>query len=83
MPLRSLTALPVYNEAQHVTQVLDEVLRFGSDVLMVDDGSVDGTSELLKLRNDIHLVRHPINRGYGAGLEAPFNMRCATATRCW
>ncbi len=72
MPLRSLIALPVYNEAQHVTQVLDEVLRFGSDVLVVDDGSVDGTSELLKSRSDIDLVRHPINRGYGAGLESAF-----------
>ena len=40
--VRFLTALPVYNEAAHVEQVLDEVLRFTADVLVVDDGSTDG-----------------------------------------
>ncbi|MCE2728171.1 MAG: glycosyltransferase [Planctomycetaceae bacterium] len=47
---RFLTALPVYNEAAHVTGVLDEVLRFTPDVLVVDDGSTDGTSALLAAR---------------------------------
>jgi dolichol-phosphate mannosyltransferase len=72
MSLRFLTALPVYNEVQHVMPVLDEVLRYSSDVLVVDDGSTDGTSELLDTRHDIHVVRHPKNRGYGAGLQSAF-----------
>jgi glycosyltransferase involved in cell wall biosynthesis len=72
MPHRSLTALPVYNEANHVMPVLGEVLRFSSDVLVVDDGSTDGTRELLGQRNDIHVVRHPNNRGYGAALQSAF-----------
>ena len=41
---RFLTALPVYNEADHVNGVLDEVLKVTRDVLVVDDGSTDGTS---------------------------------------
>jgi glycosyltransferase involved in cell wall biosynthesis len=72
MPLRLLTALPVYNEVQHVTPVLDEVLRYCPEVLVVDDGSIDGTSELLAARHEIHVVRHPKNRGYGAGLQSAF-----------
>jgi glycosyltransferase involved in cell wall biosynthesis len=72
MSLRLLTALPVYNEVQHVTPVLDEVLRYCPDVLVVDDGSIDGTFELLAARQDIHVVRHPKNRGYGAGLQSAF-----------
>lgn len=44
---RFLTALPVYNESSHVNPVLDEVVRFAGDVLVVDDGSTDGTRELL------------------------------------
>ena len=70
---RFLTALPVYNEARHVPAVLDEVLRYSPEVLVVDDGSTDGTSELLATRRDVHVVRHPKNRGYGAALRSAFN----------
>ena len=69
---RYLTALPVYNEARHVSGVLDEVLRFTADVLVVDDGSTDGTSEVLAGRTDARVVRHEINRGYGAALITAF-----------
>jgi len=67
-----LTALPVFNEVRHVGPVLDEVLRYSQDVLVVDDGSTDGTSELLAARNDLVTVRHPQNRGYGAALKTAF-----------
>ncbi len=33
--MRILTALPVYNEVRHVTNVLNEVTRYASDVLVV------------------------------------------------
>ena len=69
---RFLTALPVYNEAAHVERVLDEVLRITPDVLVVDDGSSDGTAEILAGRRDIRVVRHPANAGYGAALATAF-----------
>ena len=72
MTERFLTALPVFNEAQHVCSVLDEVMRYSSDVLVVDDGSVDGTGELLSRRHDVHVLRHEQNRGYGAALISAF-----------
>jgi glycosyltransferase involved in cell wall biosynthesis len=72
-----LTALPVYNEAAHVLPVLDEVLRFTPDVLVVDDGSTDGTAELLANRGDISVVRHAHNRGYGAALATAFEATLA------
>lgn len=71
--LRYLTALPVYNEAKHVDQVLDDVVLYAQDVLVVDDGSSDGTSDLLKQRGDVQLVQHPENRGYGAALRTAFD----------
>jgi dolichol-phosphate mannosyltransferase len=70
---RVLTALPVYNEAAHVEPVLDEVVRYADDVLVVDDGSNDGTARLLTARNDIHTIRHEKNRGYGAALKTAFD----------
>ncbi|QDU86803.1 Undecaprenyl-phosphate mannosyltransferase [Pirellulimonas nuda] len=69
---RSLTALPVFNEAAHVCKVLDQVVRHADDVLVVDDGSTDGTSDLLAARTDVQVVRHPENRGYGAALRSAF-----------
>jgi dolichol-phosphate mannosyltransferase len=72
MSNRTLTALPVYNEVRYVTGVLDDALRYSQDVLCVDDGSTDGTSEVLRAREDILLVAHERNRGYGAALKSAF-----------
>jgi hypothetical protein len=72
-------ALPVFNEAAHVSGVLDEVLRFTTDVLVVDDGSTDGTADILARRNDVRVVRHAANRGYGAALATAFAATPATA----
>jgi len=71
--MRFLTALPVFNEARHVEQVLDEVVRFAGDVLVVDDGSTDGTRQHLERRSDVLLASHEQNRGYGAALRTAFD----------
>ena len=73
--VRLLIAIPVYNELKYVQTVLEKVRRYGHDILLIDDGSSDGTGELLMgLANgsDIHLIRHPINRGYGQSLIDAF-----------
>lgn len=77
MTARTLTALPVYNEARYVMPVLDEVVRSSEDVLVVDDGSSDGTSDLLASRRDIRTLRHPQNQGYGAALRSAFHAAIA------
>jgi dolichol-phosphate mannosyltransferase len=77
MSVRFLTALPVYNEARYVTAVLDEVVQYSQDVLVVDDGSTDGTSALLAAREDIMRLVHRTNRGYGAALKTAFDFAIA------
>jgi glycosyltransferase involved in cell wall biosynthesis len=72
MPTKFLTALPVFNEVKYVDAVLDEVLGYSPEVLVVDDGSTDGTAEALARRSDIHVVRHEQNQGYGAALRSAF-----------
>ncbi len=70
--MRILTAIPVYNEERYIEGVLREVLRYSQDVLVVDDGSTDGTSRILNGFPNVASVRHSKNRGYGAGLESAF-----------
>jgi len=70
--VRSLVALPVFNEASSVDEVLDEVARYSDEVLVVDDGSSDGTPELLRRRHNLRIVTHDRNRGYGAALQTTF-----------
>lgn len=70
--MRLLIAIPVYNELKYVDTVLAKVRRFHDQILVIDDGSTDGTAELLAARSDIHLIRHPINRGYGQSLIDAF-----------
>jgi dolichol-phosphate mannosyltransferase len=71
--MRVLTAIPVYNEEAHLEPVLAEVLRHAGDVLVVDDGSTDRTPELLRKFRGVQVIRHPVNRGYGAGLRSAFS----------
>ena len=69
---RFLTALPVFNEVQYVNEVLDLVKQYSDDILVVDDGSTDGTTEQLQKRDDVRIVTHTENQGYGAALRTAF-----------
>ena len=73
MSTKFITALPVFNEVNSVHPVLDEAARHSTDILVVDDGSTDGTSEQLEERDDIILLRHTENKGYGGALVTAFN----------
>jgi len=72
MPNRQLLSIPVYNEARYVAGVIQEARRYCGDLLVVDDGSNDGTSALLDEMTDIHVIRHAENRGYGKSLADAF-----------
>jgi glycosyltransferase involved in cell wall biosynthesis len=71
---RTCVVMPVFNEAPTVGWVLDAVReRYDGWVVVVDDGSTDGTAEIAAARSDVLLVRHEENRGYGASLRSGFS----------
>ena len=64
-----------YNESSRIVWVIESIFADGfSEILVVDDGSVDGTMELLKKEfwEKIYFIRHPVNRGAWAALETGF-----------
>jgi len=68
MDKKILLAIPVYNEQQYLSAFLDKLLPYSCDVLVINDGSSDGSHDLLAQRPDICLISHPDNRGYGQSI---------------
>jgi glycosyltransferase involved in cell wall biosynthesis len=67
--------VPAYNEATTIAEVLARLqqLPFTTQIIVVDDGSSDGTVELLRsLDSSIEVLRHEGNRGKGAALRTGF-----------
>ena len=69
--MRCLVAIPVYNEQRHVANVLERVLEYADDVLVIDDGSTDATPMLLS-QFPVEVIRHARNRGYGRSMQDAF-----------
>ena len=74
--MRLSIVMPAYNEAATIGMILRRVLEtpFEKEVIVVDDGSTDGTREILATMTDsqIKVVLHSKNRGKGAALRTGF-----------
>ena len=72
--MRLSVVIPSYNEAATVEAVIARVraLPIGAEVIVVDDGSTDGTWEKLAAIPGIVRLRHERNRGKGAALRTGF-----------
>ena len=69
--------IPVFNESKIVLKEIEKlksVLALINDwrfrVICVDDGSTDGSHEILQAIEGITLIRHEMNSGYGSSLSA-------------
>jgi glycosyltransferase involved in cell wall biosynthesis len=60
--------IAAYNEAEVVGRVVADVRRRERQVVVVDDGSRDGTGEIAR-NAGAAVVRHPVNLGQGAALQ--------------
>lgn len=75
MPPSLTFLIPVFNERATVEEILRRVEASGlaDEIVVVDDGSTDGTRELLRTlaasRPKLRLIEHPVNRGKGAAIR--------------
>ena len=78
--------IPALNEEDGIAAIMQRVLAVGPqlpavgverlELLVVDDGSSDGTAGIVRNTAGATLVQHPVNKGYGAALKTGF--RAAT-----
>jgi glycosyltransferase involved in cell wall biosynthesis len=64
MTLRAAAVIPAFNEAASIGAVVDGVRNTVARVVVVDDGSTDGTADAAR-RAGADVVVHPVNRGKG------------------
>ncbi|OGP85410.1 MAG: glycosyl transferase [Deltaproteobacteria bacterium RBG_16_58_17] len=69
--------IPVYDEKETILRIIDKVLQldFVKEIIVVDDGSKDGTTELLReaaFDGRVRIFFHDRNRGKGAALRTGF-----------
>lgn len=77
--------VPAYNESGGIADVLARILAtrcrltelgLGLEVLVVDDGSHDGTVAATVPFAEVRVIRHPTRRGYGAAIKTGFRHAC-------
>lgn len=75
-PVKILTLIVTYNEAQNIGSLIGEILRHlpQSSVLVVDDNSPDGTTETVRRLGQadprVRVICRTVERGYGSAMIA-------------
>ena len=69
----SLVVIPTYNEAESIGTVLDGLKNLDVDVLVIDDGSPDGTADIVRARN-IEVIEREGKQGLGSAYRTGFAM---------
>jgi len=64
--------VPTYNNQKTLKKVLDSILDFTQNIIIVNDGSTDETSEILKQYSQFTQIHHPKNIGKGRALRNGF-----------
>jgi glycosyltransferase involved in cell wall biosynthesis len=68
--MKILALIPAYNESQHIAKVITQASSF-LPILVVDDGSTDGTSDIVK-QTGASLIEVKPNQGKGNALKTGF-----------
>src|SRR5258708_38629955 len=69
-----VVVVPNWNGADRLAACLDSLLKqsLAAHIIVVDDGSSDGSLELLEKYSDIEVIRHDVNKGYAGGVNPGF-----------
>ncbi len=65
--------IPTYNNAPFLKEVLDSVLEYTSNLIVVNDGATDETAAILAAYPQLTIIHHPENKGKGPALQNGFD----------
>ncbi|MBC5837337.1 DUF2062 domain-containing protein [Flavobacterium muglaense] len=71
-PERFCVIIPTYNNERTLQRIIDSVLEYTTDVIIVNDGATDGTIAILKKYPQIIQIHHLANAGKGVALRNGF-----------
>ena len=63
-----IVGMPAYNEARYIGSIILQARQYAGEVIVVDDGSTDLTSQIAKLAGAV-VIRHEQNRGVGTAIQ--------------
>jgi len=69
--------IPTYNNCKTLKKVIDGVLVYTNDIIIVNDGATDATSEILEDYPNIYKINLPKNKGKGNALRVGFKKALA------
>jgi glycosyltransferase involved in cell wall biosynthesis len=72
--LNLCVVVPAYNNAGTLAAVIDSILDYTADIIIVNDGSTDNTDGILKKFDFLNIVSYKKNKGKGYALRCAFNM---------
>ena len=69
----SLVVIPTYNEVESIGKILDGLKGLDLDVLVIDDGSPDGTADLVRMHN-VEVIEREGKQGLGSAYRTGFSI---------
>jgi len=78
--MKVMVLVPAFNEEKTIEAVLDDIQAHlpGSRIVVVNDGSNDGTQQILARRPEITALHHPFNLGIGGAIRTGFEYFLST-----
>lgn len=70
--LKCCVLIPTYNNSKTIEAVIQSTLEYCDDIVVINDGCTDNTSEILAKYPQLSVITHPVNQGKGVALRHGF-----------
>ncbi|MCK9219783.1 MAG: DUF2062 domain-containing protein [Bacteroidales bacterium] len=71
--MKCCVIIPTYNNDQALETVINGILRYTNNVIVVNDGSTDHTTSILQQFSEIEVITMPANKGKGSAMRKGFD----------